>query len=71
MAACQKGSGVGPTGCWPADCLEAQLAEEEPGSMAEIPGALDPDRGMVHEMSCYLSILKRTNHIIRISFLSF
>jgi hypothetical protein len=63
MVVCQKGSGVGPTGCWPADCLEARLAEEDPGSTAEIPGALDPDQGMVHEMNCYLSTLKKSMRI--------
>lgn len=56
MAVCLKDSGVGPTGYWPVDCLEVQLAEGDPGSMAEIPGAQDPDQGMVHETNCCLSI---------------
>jgi hypothetical protein len=67
MAASRKDSGVGPTGYWPVDCLEVQLAEEDPGSMAEIPGAQDPDQGMVHETNCCLTILKGTNHIIRVN----
>lgn len=65
MVVCLKDSGVGPIGYWPVDCLEVQLAEEDPGSMAEIPGARDPDQGMVHETNCCLSILKRINLVIR------
>jgi hypothetical protein len=71
MAVHWKDSGVGPIGYWPVDCLEAQLAEEDPGSMAEIPGALDPDQGMVHETNCCLSILKSMNHFVRICMLCF
>jgi hypothetical protein len=67
MAGSRKDSGVGPTGYWPVDCLEVQLAEEDPGSMAEIPGAQDPDQGMVHEMNCCLTILERRNHIMRVN----
>lgn len=67
MVVCLKDSGVGPTGYWLVDCLEVQLAEEDPGSMAEIPGAQGPDQGMVHETNCYLSILKRTNRVMWVS----
>jgi hypothetical protein len=67
MVVCLKDTGVGPTGYWPVDCLEVQLAEEDPGSTAEIPAARDPDQGMVHETNCCLSILKIINHVMSVS----